>query len=57
MIGGLLVVLLTFFSHGECDFTYTELMLFYGMGMEFKDKTMLYCFREVKREQDFTTGI
>ena len=24
--------------------------------MEFEDKIMLYCFREVKREQGFTTG-
>ena len=27
-----------------------------GMGMEFKDKIMLYCFREVKWKQGFTTG-
>ena len=32
-------------------------MLFQGMGMEFKDKIMLYCFREVKYKQGFTTGI
>ena len=25
--------------------------------MEFKDKIMLYCFREVKYKQGFTTGI
>ena len=31
-------------------------MLFYGMGMEFKDKIMLQCFREVKCKQGFTTG-
>ena len=28
-------------------------MLFYGMGIEFKDKIMLYCFREVKCKQGF----
>ena len=26
-------------------------------GMEFKDKIMLHCFREVKCRQGFTTGI
>ena len=26
------------------------------MGMEFKDKIMLYCFREMKCKQGFTTG-
>ena len=25
--------------------------------MEFKDKIMLYCFREMKFKQGFTTGI
>ena len=28
-----------------------------GTGMEFKDKTMLYCFREVKCKQRFITGM
>ena len=32
-------------------------MLFYGMGMEFKDKIILYCIKEVKYQQGFTTGI
>ena len=45
------------FWHGEYDFTYSELMLFWGMGIEFKDKIMLYCFLEVKCKQGFTTGI
>ena len=27
-------------------------MLFLGMGIEFKDKIMLYCFREVTCQQD-----
>ena len=54
---GLMVVMLTFFSLGECDFTYRELMLFYGVGMEFKDKIMLYCFRKVKCKQGFTARI
>ena len=27
------------------------------MGMEFKDKIMLHCFRKVKRKQGFTTGL
>ena len=27
------------------------------MGMEFKDKIMLYCFGKVKCKQGFTTGI
>ena len=35
---------------------YGELMLLYGMDMEFKNKIMLYCFREVKYQQDFTRG-
>ena len=34
-----------------------ELMLFLGMSMEFKYKVMLYCLREVKCQQGFTTGI
>ena len=45
------------FLHAEHGFTYRELMIFWGMGMEFKDKMMLYCFREVKGKQGFTTGI
>ena len=40
------------FFHVEYDFTYKELMLFYGVAMEFKD-----CFREVKCKQGFTTRI
>ena len=32
-------------------------MLFQGMGMEFKVKIMLYCFREMKCKQGFATGI
>ena len=32
-------------------------MPFWGMGIEFKDKIMLYCFGEVKCKQGFTTGI
>ena len=28
-------------------------MLFYGMGIGFKDKIMLHCFREVKYKQGF----
>ena len=32
-------------------------MLFQGMDMEFKDKSMLHCFGEVKCKQGFTTGI
>ena len=31
-------------------------MLFQGMGMEFKDKIMVYCFSEVKCKQSVTTG-
>ena len=27
------------------------------MDMEFKDKIMLHCFPEMKRQQDFTTEI
>ena len=49
--------MLTFFSHAEYGFTYKELIQFSGMGMEFKDKMMLHCFREVKGKQGFTTGI
>ena len=32
-------------------------MLLEEMSMEFKDKIMLQCFKEVKYEQGFTTGI
>ena len=44
-------MLTCFCSHVEYGFTYRELMLFWGMGMEFKDKMMLGCFREVKDKQ------
>ena len=54
---GLKVLMLTFISNGEYGFTYGELMLFCGMGMEFKGKIMLYCFREVKCKQGFNTKI
>ena len=53
----LMAVLLMIISHGEYSFTCGELMLFSGIGMEFKEKYMLYCFREVKYKQGFTTGI
>ena len=36
---------------------YGELVLLYGMDMEFKDKIMLHCFREIKYRQGFTTEI
>ena len=42
-----------FFWKGEYGFTYRELTLFYGMGIGFKDKIMLHCFREVKYKQGF----
>ena len=32
-------------------------MLFQRMGMDFKDKIVLYCSREVKYKQGFTTKI
>ena len=41
--------------YGGYGFTYGELMLFYGMGVELKDKIMLSCFREVKCTQGFAT--
>ena len=28
-----------------------------GMGLEFKDKVILHCFREVKCQQGFTAGV
>ena len=34
-----------------------ELVLFYEMGMEFKDKITLNCFREVKCQQGVALGI
>ena len=46
-----MVILTCFCSHVEYGFTYRESMLFWGMGMEFKDKMMLRCFREVKDKQ------
>ena len=45
------------FPPGEYGFTYKELMLLHRMGMEFKNKIMLNCFREKKCKQGFTTGI
>ena len=54
---GLMVVMLTFFSHAEYSFTYRVLMLSWGIGMEFKDKMILHCFREAKGKQVFTTRI
>ena len=44
---GLMVVLVTFFLMVRFYF-YGELMLFYGMGVEFKHKIISYCFKEVK---------
>ena len=49
--GGFVDAFLTLYG-----FTYSELMLFYGKGMEIKDN-MWYCFREVKCKQGFTTEI
>ena len=54
---GLMVVLLKLFSHSEYVFSYRELMLFLGMSVEFKDKILLNCYRQVKCKQGFTTGI
>ena len=45
------------FSHGDYGLSHGELMLFQGMGMKFKNKIMLHCFREVKCNQGFTTEI
>ena len=39
---------LFFFLNGEYGFSYVVLMLFFGMGVKFKDKIMYYRFREVK---------
>ena len=54
---GLMVVMLTFFSHAEYSFTYRVLMLSWGIGMEFKDKMILHCFREARGKQVFTKRI
>ena len=51
------LALLTFFLHGEWFYFYGRILLFYGVGMEFKGKIMLHCFREVKCQQGFTPGI
>ena len=46
------------FQDGEYGFSSKgSIVLFQGMGMEFKDKIMLHCFREVKCQQGFTTGV
>ena len=50
------MALLTLF-HGEYGFTFGELMLFYGIDLEPKDKITLHCSGEVKRKQGFTTEI
>ena len=48
-----MVAPLTFFNACWVYFKfYEELVLFLGMGIEFKDKIMLHCFREVKCQQD-----
>ena len=52
----LMVVLLTFFEWWVLFYFYRELMLFCEMAMEFEDKIMLYCSKEVKYQQDFATG-
>ena len=51
----LMVVLLTFFW--VWFQFYGNMLLCSGMGMEFKDKVMLHCFREMGCQQGFTTGI
>ena len=43
--------------YGEYGFTYTEFTLFKAMGIDFKERLMLYCFREVKCKHGFTKGI
>ena len=45
------------FLHGEWFYFYGRMLLFYEVGMEFKDKIMLHYFREVKCQQGFTPGI
>ena len=35
---------------------YRELLLFWGMDMEFRDKTMLHCFKKVEGQPGFTLG-
>ena len=51
----LVVVLLTFFW--VWFQFYGNMLLCSGMGMEFKDKVMLHCFREMGCQQGFTAGI
>ena len=54
---GLIMGLLTLFLHSVYGFTYRELMLFLGTGMEFQDKILLCYSKEVKCKQGFTTEI
>ena len=55
---GLVVAFLTFFDTWRVWFkSYGELVLIWGMDMEFKDKLMLHCFPEMKCQQGFTTEI
>ena len=57
MMIGLMLILLKFFLHGVYGITYGELLLFWRMSIEFKDRIMLHCFREVKCKQGITAGI
>ena len=40
-----------------CFKFYGELVLFWGMNMEFKDKIIIRCFPEMRCQQGFTTEI
>ena len=53
----LMVDLLTIFTYVIIVLVLWGLVLFCEMGMGFKDKIMLHCFREVKCQQGFTTEI
>ena len=54
---GLMLVLLTSFWRMVWFWFYGELVLFWETGMEFKEKNILHCLREVKCQQGFTPGI
>ena len=57
---GLMLVLLTFFRMVSMVLVLWGVMLLGGLegcySKEFKEKIMLHCLREVKRQQGFTTG-
>ena len=56
MFGVMVVLLMPFSRLLTMVLVYGELLLFLGMDMEFRDKTMLHCFKKVEGQPGFTLG-